>query len=353
MKIIFSKLRKIVETHWQKSNPITSIVLTPLSFLYKLASKTRFWLYQQSILASQKHPLPIIVIGNLHVGGTGKTPTVIYLAQELTQKGFKVGIVSRGYARNSHETLQVYIHGSAKKYGDEPLLIAQKTNCPTVVSPQRNHAINYLLNHFPDLDIIISDDGLQHYQMKRDIEIVVFPYNDVNKPLKLLPNGPLRESLTRLQSIPFILISNIPEDAINKYQVRESIASYHSKIFFSKTQSNKLYLLNQPEQVIQFSFFYHKQVAVACAVANPERFFSKIEESGITIRDKIVFQDHKTLPIKELAKQYECVIITEKDAVKIHNISLNNVFVLPITISVESGFPDAVIDYLKEHYNRN
>lgn len=353
MKINFSQFKKTVESHWKKSNPVFSFVLTPLSLLYEFVGKSRHWLYQQPILGTQKHPLPIIVVGNLYVGGTGKTPTVIYLAQELVKDGFKVGIVSRGYGRTSHGTLEVNTQGSAKDYGDEPLLIAQKTGCPTVVSTERNHAIDYLVNHFPDLELIVSDDGLQHYQMDRDVEIVVFPYNDIHKSLKLLPNGPLRESLTRLQSVPFILISNTPENHINKKQVKESLNCEQSQIFFSSIQFNELYPLNQPEYIIKFNFFHQKQVAAACAIANPERFFNELETLGINLSSKIVFQDHEILPIQELAKQYECVIITEKDAVKIQDTSLENVFVLPITISVLGNFSDAVIDYLTEHYNRN
>lgn len=352
MHIYFLKSKQTIESHWKQPSPILSLVLMPIAFLYRTISKIRYWLYYLNIFTSQQHTVPIIVIGNLQVGGTGKTPCVIALSQELTHRNFKVGIVSRGYGRISHKTLLVNIHGTTQNYGDEPLLIAQKTGCPTAVSSKRNIAIQFLIQHFPDIDIIISDDGLQHYPMQRDIEIVVFPYDDIHKPAKLLPNGPFRESLKRLQSISFIVVSNTPHHHMNEQQVRQSLGCNNSNIFFSSIQLDNIYPLNNYQQSVQPSFFQQKQVVAVCAIANPERFFHQLQLLGIKLSDKIILSDHEILPVKQLAKQYAYIIITEKDAVKIHDSSIHNVFVVSVTINIAGNFIDSIMQTITTHYHR-
>ena len=202
------KLHQIIERYWQSPNPFLSLLLKPLSKLFaKIAAKRRDD-FVSGRLKSEKLPVPVVVVGNIHAGGTGKTPIVAALVSGLQEKGVKVGIISRGYGRKSKAVHVLNTASSAADAGDEPLLLFRQTGVPTAVGSSRAEAGRALLAAHPELELIVADDGLQHYALQRDMEIAVFPAADTGRTdLDLLPNGSLREPLSRLDSVDAVVVS--------------------------------------------------------------------------------------------------------------------------------------------------
>ncbi|MBW8901401.1 MAG: tetraacyldisaccharide 4'-kinase, partial [Massilia sp.] len=180
---------------WLRRGPL-ALTLWPLSLLFGALSGSRRALYRAGVLRAEKLPVPVIVVGNIFIGGTGKTPLTIWLASVLRDAGFHPGVISRGHGRAGEEALAVHAASSSEEAGDEPLLIAQRAQCPVVVGRRRVQAGRSLLAAHPEVDVIISDDGLQHYSLARDLEIVLFDARGVGNGF-LLPAGPLREPPSR------------------------------------------------------------------------------------------------------------------------------------------------------------
>ncbi|MFH4355971.1 MAG: tetraacyldisaccharide 4'-kinase [Neisseriaceae bacterium] len=334
-----------LENHWKNPRRLITLLLSPLSWLYRSVVQLRSCFYHLPGCRPVPYSIPVVIIGNLHSGGVGKTPTVIALAQALKNRKLRVGIVSRGYGRNNAGLLLVDTCANAVNYGDEPLLIARKTGCPTVVARQRKKAVEYLLNNFPDLDIILSDDGLQHYALARDIEVVVFPYADLGKSLRSLPAGPLREPISRLKTVPFIILSNAPSAHLPKATIQKQLNVSAKHIFFSHILKETFYQLSDPVRQISSDFFKDKRVLAACAIANPDRFFTLLKTINSSSLETISFPDHQILPLECLAKAFECVIITEKDAVKYSGRPLKNVFVCSVATFLDEDFIAAFLQY--------
>lgn len=184
---------------------LVSWLLLPLSVLFWLISSWRRFLWQKGWLASYRAPVPVIIVGNLSVGGNGKTPVVVWLVDQLQQRGVNVGVISRGYGSQAKQyPLLVSAQTDPQEGGDEPVLIAKRTGAPVCISPNRQQAIELLLRSFP-CDLIISDDGLQHYPLQRDMEIVVVDGERVFGNGFVLPAGPLRELPARLKQVDLII----------------------------------------------------------------------------------------------------------------------------------------------------
>lgn len=194
----------IIDKVWYGKSALKWL-LWPLSMIYRVVIGVRRWYLQK--FKQLQCSVPIIVVGNITVGGVGKTPLVIELAKKIQDKGLKVGIVSRGYgAKINRFPHEVQLSNSATDVGDEPLIIARKTKCPVVIAPDRTAAIQYLLEHH-DVQIIISDDGLQHYRMGRAVELAVIDGMRGLGNRLCLPAGPLRESVSRLKQVDFIIVN--------------------------------------------------------------------------------------------------------------------------------------------------
>jgi len=230
------KLHQIIERHWQRPNPFLSFLLKPLSKLFaKIAAKRRDD-FVSGRLKSEKLPVPVVVVGNIHAGGTGKTPIVAALVSGLQEKDIKVGIISRGYGRKRKAVHVLNAESRAEDAGDEPLLLFRKTGAPTAVGSSRAEAGRALLAAHPDIGLIVADDGLQHYALRRDVEIAVFPAADTGRTdLDLLPNGSLREPLSRLDSVDAVVVSGGKADA--SFAPSENM--FNSKIRF-RHRSNRI-----------------------------------------------------------------------------------------------------------------
>jgi tetraacyldisaccharide 4'-kinase len=307
---------------WYGEPSLLTYLLSPFSGLFRVII---YW--RRKYLSSKKisFPVPIIVVGNVTVGGTGKTPFVIWLSNFLKEKGFKPGIVSRGYGgKSSAYPLEVLSNSDPFIVGDESILLARRTNCPVVIDPNRVSATAYLLKNYP-CNIIISDDGLQHYKLSRDIEIVIVDGDREYGNGFCLPAGPLREPLSRLNEVDFIVINNSTMKLI----------------------SGKFYNLASPELKADVSSFQGEPVHAIAGIGNPERFFKSLRQLGLTIWPHS-FPDHYRFTEKDLHFNGESkIIMTEKDAVKCETLIDYRHWCLPVEAVVDEKVGEGILEKLK------
>jgi len=297
---------KSLDQYWGSVNFI-SILLLPLSLVFYLISQFRKFFYKTGVAASYKSPVPVIVVGNISVGGTGKTPLIIELVKQLQKKSKKPAVISRGYGGQSATWPQIVnANTQAKQVGDEPQLIFQHTGCPVVVGPNRKDNIELLLKIF-SCDVILSDDGMQHYALQRDIEICVV---DSQKQLGngfLIPAGPLRESSSRLKTVDLILY-NAGDDSDDSFELKPTKCIPISK--------------NGAEH--KLSFFSGKTVHAIAGIGNPQRFFCMLEKHNINVIPHS-YKDHYNYQLSDLLFDDELsVLMTEKDAVKCTGLGLES-----------------------------
>lgn len=319
-------------------------VLLPLSGLYWLIASTRRLLYRCGILKTRRIAVPVIVVGNITVGGTGKTPTVIWLARELGARGFSPGIVSRGYGGSpSGSPIRVAVDSAADKVGDEPLLLARRSHCPVAVDTNRARAATMLVAE--GIDVIISDDGLQHYRLERDYEICVIDGARGLGNRRLLPAGPLRELSSRLENVDQLL-ANGPLQNHEGLSVAEQNAVPFDLIAADACRLNGS--LKRP--VDRFS---GKTVHAVAGIGNPARFFDLLRNFEIQVVEH-PFADHAALTVEDLEFGDDfAVFMTEKDAVKLDRkvddkfwyipveLQMDPVLALPMIGQIESRLRDA------------
>ena len=311
-------MQQWLQQQWQ-SKGLAHFVLVPLSWLFATLSSLRRLLYRTHILHSYQLPVPVIIVGNITVGGTGKTPLVIYLTEQLKAAGYRPGIISRGYG--GQQTGMVTANSSAEHMGDEPVLMARRTAVPICVNPDRVVAGQTLLKAYPDCNVIISDDGLQHLRLQRDIEIVL-----VNKLALgnqwLLPAGPLRESISRLNTVD--LIVNSSEEALPLTN-----QAVHAKTHQMRMKGDIFHSLDGKKSQSAM-FFKGKMVCAVAAIGHPERFFASLTALGLRFNTRI-FPDHHPFKLEDFSDvETDTLIMTEKDAVKCQSIPLHDAWYLPV-----------------------
>ncbi len=320
---------------WYK-DPFIGVWLMPLGFLFSDAVKFRKFLYRHGVLKTHTLPVPVIVVGNITVGGTGKTPLIIWLAGFLKDSGFKPGIISRGYGGQAESWPQmVTVDSDAKIVGDEALLIAKQTGCPMAVGPFRVDAANRLLKQ-ADCNVILSDDGLQHYALNRDIEIAVIDGERRFGNGYCLPAGPLREPIERLQSVDFVIV-NGEKSEDNEFSMR----------LVGDTVVNLV--TGEQKSLQEFN-------AVDChalaGIGNPERFFKLLESSGLTCITHS-FPDHYQFQRQDIEfADNKPVLMTEKDAVKCMAFAGKQHWYLPVKAVSEDVFAEQLLKLLREKHDR-
>lgn len=305
------------ERGWYQQHPFT-LLFWPLSLLYRLVAVIRRFGYQRGWFQSFAVDKPVVIVGNISVGGTGKTPFTLWLCQFLTEQGFTPGIVSRGYGARITAPLRVTSSHQACDVGDEPLLLARKSKCPVVVCPDRVAAARYLLQS-TDCDIVISDDGLQHYRLQRDLELVLIDGQRGLGNQQLLPAGPLREPVTRLQQVDAVIV-NSGDFALAKH-----------KMWLKAVTPQALDGVSPwPEQA--------QAVTLVAAIGNPQRFVDTVKNLGIDIKATAFFRDHFAFNEQSLASIEGPVLMTEKDAVKCRAFAKPNWFYLPVEAELSDEF---------------
>ncbi len=289
---------KFLLRSWYTPTWVTAL-LTPVSCLYRAFMAVRHLLYKSGVFAIQEFDVPVIVVGNLTVGGTGKTPLLIHLAKELVAHGYKPGIVSRGYGAKGPYPVRVTPSTEVLRSGDEPLLIARSLNVPVVVDPDRVNAVSEVLKTGP-IDIVLSDDGLQHTRLGRQLEIVVIDGKRGLGNGLLLPAGPLRESAKRLNSVNVVVRhGGVPKPGEASME----------------TSLGAVVNINNGRESTLVSF-KKKKCVVITAIANPDRFFQQLSDEGLQF-ERVEFFDHHYFSLEDLQNyQNSTVLMTEKDAVK-------------------------------------
>jgi len=301
-------------------------LLLPLSILYWFITMSRRFLYRAGVLRVRRVSVPVIVVGNITAGGTGKTPTVIWLARELRARGFSPGIVSRGYGGSkSNSPMRVDSDSDARLVGDEPVLLSRRSNCPVAVDANRVRAAAMLVDD--GADIIIADDGLQHYRLGRDYEICVIDGTRGLGNRWLLPAGPLRELPDRLEDVDQLLVNGAmrPSNDMSVAELNavefELVATEACRLNGSLTRS--------------IERFAGTTVHAVAGIGNPSRFFELLRALDIQVIEHS-FADHAVLDVKALdfGDNFE-VFMTEKDAVKLGR-SINDKFwYVPVELQMD------------------
>jgi tetraacyldisaccharide 4'-kinase len=311
--------------HW----PVI-ILLLPLTALFWLLSALRRKLFRLQIKPSTDIPVPVIVVGNISVGGNGKTPLVVYLAQHLIQKGYRPGVLSRGYGgKNANYPSTVELSSKVDVVGDEAILMRQHIHCPMVVDPIRPRGAMELVEKH-QCDVIICDDGLQHYALNRDIEIVVMDGQRRCGNKLLLPSGPLREGLWRLDTVDFLVLNG---GSVIK---GEHLMSLQAGKLINVKHPNKSLLIND----------LTSPVTALAGIGNPQRFFSLLEKEQVKLKNKISFVDHHVFSKADIPGS--AVIMTEKDAVKCTEIAHDDCWYLPVSASLTSQFESQLMQKLEQ-----
>jgi len=323
-------MQKIITQLWYDHHKLAYLLL-PLSWLYRFITALRRYGYKKGIFKTFIAPVPVIVVGNITVGGTGKTPLVIALVQFLKQRGYKPGIVSRGYGAQAKVYPKLVTADSDPlQVGDEPLLIAKNTHCPIVIDPKRVRAVQALLHQYA-CDIVISDDGLQHYALARTIEIAVIDGARRFGNGYCLPAGPLREPTARLKTVNFI-VSN------GKAQTNEYAMNFKNKLLKN---------IALPNQIKNLSDFKGQTVHTVAGIGHPQRFFQTLREYGIMLIEH-EFPDHYPYQAKDLQfKDNLPIIMTEKDAVKCSTFARPDCWYLAVEAELDDEFWLNLNDRLK------
>lgn len=305
---------------WNKRNAMT-LGLYPLSLGFRTIASIRRFAYQHYFIPN-KLPVPVIVVGNISVGGTGKTPLVIWLANALKQQGFFPGIVTRGYKRDSCEFVFADTSSTYKDVGDEALVLAKNAGCPIVVGKKRRLAASLLIKKHPEINVIISDDGLQHYALSREVEIAVVDGLKKFGNGFCLPAGPLREPPKRLKSVDFVVVNG--EGARSQWSMQTHLQD--------KIQG----VSNGKEDTL--SSLAGKKVHAVAAIGSPERFFNELKKWNIDIIPH-VFPDHYCFNKDDLSfNDNHPILMTEKDAVKCHSIAPSHAWFVRQSITLSDEF---------------
>jgi tetraacyldisaccharide 4'-kinase len=293
-----------VDRHWYRLSWV-SVLLAPLSAAFALGVGLRRLLYRVGIFGIRRFPVPVVVVGNLTVGGTGKTPLIIWLAEHLQAMGYRPGIVSRGYGGGATRWPQ-QVRGDSDPVvvGDEPVVLAARSGRPVCVAPDRPVAVRALLEYH-DCDLVLSDDGLQHYAMGRDIEIVVVDARRGFGNGLMLPAGPLREPRSRLKQVDLVI-----------YNRNGAGGSVPAGAYSLRTRRPLLVPLCAGGEPIELRHLAGRVVHALAGVGNPERFFRRLRRYGLHPTEHRFPDHHRFTPGDIRFEDDLPVIMTEKDAVK-------------------------------------
>ncbi len=317
---------------WYES-AASGFFLWPLALLYRAVTSIRRGCYQRGLFRVHRLEAPVIVVGNLTAGGTGKTPVVVWLAQELLSLGRKTAVISRGYGGTHDEGVLCVTAGSDPVVcGDEPVLIARQADVPVYVSADRVAAAKAAI--VAGADVLISDDGLQHYRLGRDVEFVVVDAERQFGNGRLIPAGPLREPLHRLDSVDAVIWNGVPP------------ASYGADSLAFRLAGAVLISLDGKTSC-ELSDFRGRTVRAIAAIGNPERFFQTLRDAGLSV-SATPLHDHAASEAYDLDSEPGVpVIVTEKDAVKLAGSRSTNTWYLPVSVLMSGSSKQQLLEKLQ------
>ena len=319
-----------LEKRWYSSK--TSILLLPLEGLFRLLVILRRLAFRLGLIPSYSVAVPVIVVGNISVGGTGKTPLVVWLVKLLQKAGYHPGIVSRGYGGKAERwPQQVRPDSDPMMVGDEPVMLAQRCACPIIAAPDRVAAAKALLSH-AKCDLIITDDGLQHYRLKRDIEIVVIDAERRFGNGHCLPAGPLREPQSRLEEVDFVVANGLAGRGEFAMSLEQTGLKSLENDSFSKPIEE---LLGQ-------------RVHALAGIGNPQRFFQLLRSRGLEVIEH-AFPDHHDYQAQDLDFADELpILMTEKDAVKCRRFANHKMWYVPVNAHLPEPLALRLLQMLKK-----
>lgn len=296
------RIRHALTQAWLVRGP-TALALWPIAVLFTLLVRARQELYRRGIFKPDRLPVPVWVVGNVLVGGVGKTPVVMALVQHLTQRGLRVGVLSRGYGRLSQDVRQVRPNSPAEEVGDEPLLMARTCGVPVWVGADRVAAGQALLRQHPEVQWLICDDGMQHLRLARDLELCVFDERVLGNGW-LLPAGPLREPWPR------------PNDpAVTRFELAHGPSTGLATYTFNKCLADVAVSAQGTEHPLPLGI--DTPVMALAGIAKPDVFFSMLRTKGVILSQTLSLADHADMQDLTLDPRHGLVLCTEKDAVKL------------------------------------
>lgn len=297
--------------------------------------------------AVERLPVPVVIVGNLTVGGSGKTPLVIALVEALRIEGYTPGVISRGYGgsdtRPKDATVSVAGHDidAADRFGDEPVLIQRRTGAPVFVGKHRVEVARALLVAHPDVDVLVSDDGLQHYALARNFEIAVFDARGAGNG-KMLPAGPLREPLERLAEVDAVVLNgastvmpSLPEGIVTV------LPPFHMELV-----PGDAYRVNDPGTTRTLESFRGRRLTAAAGIGNPQRFFALLRSIGLSFH-RMPLDDHHRYRDNPFARRNsEAVLMTEKDAVKCARFVESRMWAIPVYARIEPKLVETILGHI-------
>jgi tetraacyldisaccharide 4'-kinase len=370
------RLEAFLLREWQRSSA-WQLLLRPLSWVYRGITAVRRTAFRHGTLARFAVSVPVVVVGNLSVGGTGKTPLVLALANTMLKRGVQPGIITRGYRRSvvgdSHlfpEPLVIHVvpearASTAELVGDEARLLAERTAAPVYAGRNRVDAAQTLLAAHAATEVIVSDDGLQHYALRRDVEIAVVDGARGFGNGHLLPAGPLREGLSRLTEVDCIVLNNtsigggfqakMPENArvMASFPISRVLLERFGKPVFEMVYGNERFQSLTDVPVFSAAEFVRqcaqKRVVAVAGIGHPPRFFDQLKGLGIPLAEAISFPDHHPYTSAEIAAiQADIILMTEKDAVKCRHMQDARLWMMQVDALLPDAFYDFVLQRLAQ-----
>ena len=330
-----------LEKYWYQTTKL-HLLLVPISLVFRALTALRRAMYQNEMLHSERLLLPVIVVGNISVGGTGKTPLTISIAQHLVVKGWRPIIISRGYTPQSTPSnvtrkpsfRQVTLDSDVQLVGDEPLLMAKRQIAPVWIGSDRIATAHAAMKSHPECNVILCDDGLQHYRLRRDVEIAVVDGARRFGNGRLLPAGPLREPVSRLESVDAVVING------GETQAGQYAMNLAGKVFYN---------LLDPTITAPAKHFRNSINHAVAGIGNPDRYFQHLIDLGIPFTPHD-FPDHHPYCAADLAfKEYEAILMTEKDAVKCAPFADARYWVLRVEAEIDPTLLDHIQKSIKNY----
>jgi tetraacyldisaccharide 4'-kinase len=318
---------KSIEQIWYQPKSLLTYLLLPLSLIFWVVSVARRRLFSLGLLKRFTAHIPIFVVGNIGIGGNGKTPFALWLVEFLQTQGFKVAVISRGYGSQAlNYPFEVNDMSTVKEAGDEPYLLYSRLGCPVVIGPDRKASCNYLKNKY-NLDLIVSDDGLQHYKMQREVEFCIVDSKRRFGNGCLLPAGPLRELPSRLNDVDLV----IENGGTTKFSYVLKSAGIYNVLTGHKCD------------------IYPKEGIAVSAIGNPLRFEKSLQEEGINILSTVHFRDHHAYTKTDF-NQFgdKAIFMTEKDAVKCQGFAQEHWYYLKVEAEPSKMLVKQLLEILKK-----
>ncbi|RJF99180.1 tetraacyldisaccharide 4'-kinase [Noviherbaspirillum saxi] len=328
-----SPAESVLARAWRRRGPLACL-LFPVSLLFRLLVSLRRALYRAGWLRSTRLPVPVIIVGNVFVGGTGKTPFTIWLIEQLRAAGFSPGVISRGYGGKNALPVEVGPDARPAQVGDEPALIAARAGCPVMIGRDRVAVAQALLAAHPAVDVIVSDDGLQHYALERDVEIVMCDERGDGNGW-MLPAGPLREPAARPRDFTVVNAAHLPPLVLPP--------AYRMQLSGEVAER-----LSDRGHAIPLGNIRAPRIVAAAGIGNPARFFGMLKKAGLTI-EPLPLPDHYDYADNPFARlPADIILITEKDAVKCTQIDTMKtdprLWVVPVTARIDSALAKRIVE---------